>query len=148
MLKTDKLSEWELANKAELTGISSATYSDSFSSTKLAGSKVKTWWMRQHPKVKSLPFKTGLKKVERVNARVRYIEGDMTEPELKGIPNHVHQLIHSAWGEFFTTQPEPLTDAEKNSFLKTLTGVSISSDAFFPFRDSIDQVLQGSSELH
>jgi len=50
---------------------------------KLAGRKVETWWLRSHPKVRALPFKPTVKKVERVNARVRYIEGDFTTPSTK-----------------------------------------------------------------
>lgn len=93
---------------------------------KLAGRKVATWYLRQHPKVLGLPFKGIVKRQDRVNARVRYIEGDFT-PEEK-----------VRWDEQFTTVPEPLTAEEKDEFLKQATGVSISSDAFFPFRDSID----------
>jgi phosphoribosylaminoimidazolecarboxamide formyltransferase / IMP cyclohydrolase len=93
---------------------------------KLAGRKVATWWLRFHPKVKGLPFKDGVKRQDRVNARVRYIEGDMEEAE------------RTQWLKNFDTAPEALTAEEKSSFLKGLTGVSISSDAFFPFRDSID----------
>lgn len=62
----------------------------------------------------------------RVNARVRYIEGDITENEMP------------IWQNNFSEKPEMLTEAEKTSFLSTLKGVSISSDAFFPFRDSLD----------
>ena len=62
----------------------------------------------------------------RVNARVRYIEGDFTEEE------------KVRWLEQFATAPEPLTEEEKAAFMKEATGISISSDAFFPFRDSID----------
>ncbi|KAF4671561.1 hypothetical protein FOL46_000242 [Perkinsus olseni] len=96
---------------------------------KLAARKVQNWWHRQHPKVLGLKFKSGVKKQSRVNARVRYIEGDMSE------------LEYSKWkADNFepTDVPEPLTDVEKADFLKILTGVAVSSDAFFPFRDSID----------
>jgi phosphoribosylaminoimidazolecarboxamide formyltransferase/IMP cyclohydrolase len=93
---------------------------------KLAGRKVATWYLRQHPKVLALPFKGGVKRQDRVNARVRYIEGDFTEEE------------KVRWAAQFTTTPEPLTEEEKAAFLKEASGVSISSDAFFPFRDSID----------
>mmetsp|Transcript_6063 Transcript_6063/g.14954 ORF Transcript_6063/g.14954 Transcript_6063/m.14954 type:complete len:407 (-) Transcript_6063:195-1415(-) len=93
---------------------------------KLAGRKVTTWYMRQHPKVLGLKFKEGVKKQERVNARVRYIEGDQTELELK------------EFNALFDSAPAPLTEAEKKEFMKSLKGVAISSDAFFPFRDSID----------
>mmetsp|Transcript_32160 Transcript_32160/g.53745 ORF Transcript_32160/g.53745 Transcript_32160/m.53745 type:complete len:621 (+) Transcript_32160:70-1932(+) len=93
---------------------------------KLAGRKVSTWFLRQHPKVQNLPFKTTVKRQDRVNARVRYIEGDITSAEMP------------IWLNNFESTPEPLTAEEKTAFLSTLEGVSISSDAFFPFRDSID----------
>jgi phosphoribosylaminoimidazolecarboxamide formyltransferase/IMP cyclohydrolase len=93
---------------------------------KLAGRKVATWYLRQHPKVLGLPFTQGSKRQDRVNARVRYIEGDFTEEE------------KARWESHLEVVPEPLTEDEKNEFLKGFDGVSISSDAFFPFRDSID----------
>lgn len=93
---------------------------------KLAGRKLSTWKMRFHPKVMALPFKEGVKRQDRVNARVRFIEGDMDTVEREN------------WEKNFDTAPEPLTEEEKANYLKTLDGVTISSDAFFPFRDSID----------
>ncbi len=93
---------------------------------KLAGRKVATWYLRQHPKVLGLPFKQSTKRQDRVNARVRYIEGDFTEEE------------RVRWESQFDAIPELLTEEEKNQFLKESSGVSVSSDAFFPFRDSID----------
>lgn len=93
---------------------------------KLAGRKVSTWYLRQHPKVLGLKFKEGVKRQDRVNARVRYIEGDFTDEERK------------RWEAQFSEVPEPLTSAEKEEFMAKATGVTISSDAFFPFRDSID----------
>lgn len=93
---------------------------------KLAGRKVSTWYLRQHPKVLSLPFREGVKRQDRVNARVRYIEGDFTNEE------------RQRWEAQFTKVPPVLTEDEKTAFLKGSIGISISSDAFFPFRDSID----------
>lgn len=93
---------------------------------KLAGRKLSTWKLRFHPKVMALPFKEGVKRQDRVNARVRYIEGDMDGMELE------------AWGKNFLEAPASLTADEKAAYLKTLDGVTVSSDAFFPFRDSID----------
>jgi len=93
---------------------------------KLAARKVAVWYLRQHPKVQGLRFKAGVKRQDRVNARVRYIEGDITTAERVG------------WVANFEEEPAELTAEEKATFLATLTGVSISSDAFFPFRDSID----------
>merc|ERR1719191_1762989 len=75
---------------------------------KLAGRKVSTWQLRFHPKVRSLPFKQGVKRQERVNARVRFIEGDFTETE------------REQWESLFDQVPEPLLENEKAEFLKTL----------------------------
>ena len=93
---------------------------------KLAGRKVETWYLRQHPKVRALKFKEGVKRQERINGRVRYIEGDMPPTEL------------AQWKQLFEVEPQMLTKSEKEEFMATLTGVSLASDAFFPFRDSID----------
>lgn len=93
---------------------------------KLAGRKVAVWHLRQHPKVQNLKFKASTKRQERVNARVRYIEGDMAGPERRD------------WEQLLDEIPEPLSEEEKATFLETLSEVSLASDAFFPFRDSID----------
>merc|ERR1712232_227474 len=93
---------------------------------KLAGRKVATWRLRFHPSVMGLKFKDGVKRQDRVNARVRYIEGDMEGPE------------RTQWEKNFDTPPEDLTDKSKSDFVRELDDVAISSDAFFPFRDSID----------
>jgi len=93
---------------------------------KLAGRKVAVWWMRQHPKVQALRFKSTVGRQARVNARVRYIEGDITVAE------------RPIWEANFEEVPSPLTEEDKTQFLASLNGVSVSSDAFFPFRDSID----------
>jgi len=93
---------------------------------KLAGRKVRTWYLRQHEKVLGLQFKAGVKRQDRVNARVRYIEGDFTKEE------------RIRWEAQFDVVPEDLTAAEKEEFMAKSKGVTISSDAFFPFRDSID----------
>ncbi len=97
---------------------------------KLAGRKVETWYMRQHPKVLGMQFKEGVKRQERINARVRYIEGDMSSTEMK------------TWAAQFVEVPPPLSQSEKAEFMATLTGVSLASDAFFPFRDSLDVASQ------
>ena len=95
--------------------------------TKLAGRKAETWFLRQHPRVLALPFKKGVKGVDRTNARVCYIEGEMTSQELE------------AWQQNFERLPRPLSEEDKKYWLGTLQGVSLASDAFFPFRDNIDQ---------
>ncbi len=93
---------------------------------KLAGRKVCTWWLRRHPKVLALPFTAEVKRQAKVNARVRYIEGDFTPEE------------YAQWVTQFTAPPAPLTEEEKVAWVGGLKGVSLASDAFFPFRDSID----------
>ena len=95
--------------------------------TKLAGRKVETWFMRQHPKVLNLPFHEQVRNVERINARILFIEGGMTEPELL------------TWQSQFSRPVEALSPTEKGEWLTKLEGISLSSDAFFPFRDNIDQ---------
>ena len=95
--------------------------------TKLAGRKVETWFMRQHPKVLNLPFQEQVRNVDRINARILCIEGGMTEPELR------------TWQSQFSRPVEALSPTEKGEWLTKLEGISLSSDAFFPFRDNIDQ---------
>jgi len=94
---------------------------------RLAGQKVETWYLRQHPNVTTLKFLPTVNRVSRVNARVRYIEGDFSETEYK------------EWVSQFEAAPAPLTIEEKTEFMKTLDRVALCSDAFFPFRDNIDQ---------
>lgn len=95
--------------------------------TKLAGRKAELWWLRHHPAVQALPFAEGVRRVDRTNARVRYIEGDFTPPE------------RAQWRALFREEPAPLSEADKAAFLERLSGVSLASDAFFPFRDNVDQ---------
>lgn len=94
--------------------------------TKLAGSKADVWQLGRHPKVLGLSFKAALKKQDRINWRVRYIEGDLTREE------------EAALADALETPAEPLTDAEKREFLSRVTDVSLVSDGFIPFRDNVD----------
>jgi len=93
----------------------------------MAGAKVDIWYLRQHPKVRALKFKPKTKLVSKRNARIQYIQGGMTTEEKK------------EWDALMEEVPPPLSTAEKEWFLTTLKGISLSSDAFFPFRDNIDQ---------
>jgi phosphoribosylaminoimidazolecarboxamide formyltransferase/IMP cyclohydrolase len=95
--------------------------------TRLAGRKAEVWFLRQHPRVRNMAFRAEVKRVERTNARVRLIEGDFTPPE------------HAAWAAQFEHTPSPFGAEEQADWLKGLRGVSLASDAFFPFRDNIDQ---------
>jgi phosphoribosylaminoimidazolecarboxamide formyltransferase/IMP cyclohydrolase len=94
--------------------------------TKLAGSKADTWHLRRHPKILDLPFAKGVKKQERINWRVRIIEGDLTPSELDAIG----AAMDGDWA--------PLTTEERAEWMKQLTGVAMVSDGFIPFRDNID----------
>ena len=94
--------------------------------TRLAGTKADTWFLRQHEKVLSLPFLPTLGRADRDNVIDGYINQNEEDVCAQGI-----------WQKYFTTQPQPLTEAEKRAFLDTRTGVSLGSDAFFPFSDNI-----------
>ncbi|MEO8179196.1 MAG: phosphoribosylaminoimidazolecarboxamide formyltransferase [Deltaproteobacteria bacterium] len=94
--------------------------------TKLAGSKADVWQLRRHPKVLGLRFQSPVKRQDRINWRVRYIEGDLTEYETQA-------LREALVGGF-----EPLSLEEKQEYLSDVTGVSLVSDGFIPFRDNID----------
>jgi phosphoribosylaminoimidazolecarboxamide formyltransferase/IMP cyclohydrolase len=94
--------------------------------TKLAGSKADAWHLGRHPKVLGLRFKDAIKRQERINFRVRYIEGDLTREET------------AALRDALAEPTDALTDAEKVAFLREISGVSLVSDGFIPFRDNID----------
>jgi phosphoribosylaminoimidazolecarboxamide formyltransferase/IMP cyclohydrolase len=94
--------------------------------TKLAGAKADLWHLRRHPRVLSLAFKKGVKRQDRINWRVRFIEGDLTGSE------------EAALREALEHPLELLSEAEKRDWLGRLRGVSLVSDGFIPFRDNID----------
>lgn len=95
--------------------------------TRLAGSKADNWHLRQCDKVLNLPFLDELGRPERNNIIDLYITGeeDVT--------------LDGEWQKYFKVQPEPFTDEEKKEYLSKITGVSLGSDAFFPFGDNIDR---------
>ena len=96
--------------------------------TSLAGNKADIWWLRQCPKVLALPFKPGIRRADRDNTIDVYISDD-----------YMDVLADGEWENFFTSKPEPLTREEKRAWLDTLTGVSLGSDAFFPFGDNVER---------
>ena len=97
--------------------------------TRLAGNKADIWWLRQHPKVMALPFKEGIRRADRDNTIDVYISEE----------EHDDVLREGTWQNFFTERPEVLTLAEKKEWLQQLSGVSLGSDAFFPFGDNIER---------
>lgn len=96
--------------------------------TRLAGQKADTWWLRQCPKVMSLPFKEGIRRADRDNTIDVYISEE-----------HDDVLREGTWQQFFTERPEPLTMEEKKDWIAQNTGVALGSDAFFPFGDNIER---------
>lgn len=96
--------------------------------TRLAGNKADIWHLRQHPKVLSLPFKADIRRPDRDNTIDVYISDDYEDVLADGV-----------WENFFTEKPEVLTREEKKEFLSKVTGVSLGSDAFFPFGDNIER---------
>ena len=96
--------------------------------TRLAGNKADIWFLRQHPKVLSLPFKADIRRPDRDNTIDVYISDD-----------YMDVLADGTWEQFFTEKPEVLTREEKAEWLKTLSGVALGSDAFFPFGDNIER---------
>ena len=97
--------------------------------TRLAGQKADTWWLRQHPKVLSLPFLPTIRRADRDNTIDVYISED----------EHDDVLRDGCWQQFFTRQPEVLTLQEKKEWIAKNTEVSLGSDAFFPFGDNIER---------
>ena len=95
--------------------------------TRLAGNKANIWFLRQNPKVFKLPFKQGIKRADRDNAIDVYISDD-----------YMDILCDGAWEDIFTEKPTQFTREEKKEWLKNLKGVSLGSDAFFPFGDNIE----------
>ncbi len=96
--------------------------------TRLAGQKADNWYLRQHPKVLSLPFRSGIRRPDRDNAIDVYLSeesGDLLE--------------NGAWKDTFLLAPDPLTREEKKAWIAQMSGVTLGSDAFFPFGDNVER---------
>lgn len=96
--------------------------------TRLAGSKADNLYLRQHPKVLGLHFVDGIRRPDRDNAIDLYISDEYEDV-----------LRDGAWQQIFKQRPEPLTAVERKEWIATQTGVSIGSDAFFPFGDNVER---------
>ena len=96
--------------------------------TRLAGNKADNWLLRQHPKVLSLPCVEGIRRPDRDNAIDVYISDEYEDVLADGV-----------WQNTFKTRPEVLTAAEKKEWIARQSGVSVGSDAFFPFGDNVER---------
>ena len=96
--------------------------------TRLAGNKADIWHLRQHEKVLNLPFLDTIGRPDRDNVIDVYISD--SDEDVLG---------EDVWRQYFSVRPEPFTKAEQKAYLATLTGVSLGSDAFFPFGDNIER---------
>ena len=96
--------------------------------TRLAGSKADTWFLRQADKVLDLPFRKDLGRPDRDNVIDGYINQNEEDVTAEGV-----------WQNYFTARPEPFTREEQRSYLDQVDGVSLGSDAFFPFSDNIER---------
>ena len=99
--------------------------------TRLAGSKADTWFLRQSPRVLSLPLRADLGRADRDNVIDGYINQNEEDVCADGV-----------WQKYFTSQPQPFTSQEQRAYLDTIGGVSLASDAFFPFYDNIQRALR------
>ena len=96
--------------------------------TRLAGGKADTWFLRQSDRVLDLPFRPELGRPDRDNVIDGYIN-----------KNEEDVCADGNWQKYFTRRPEPFTDEEQRAYLDTISGVSLGSDAFFPFSDNIER---------
>ena len=96
--------------------------------TRLAGDKADIWWLRQHPKVLGLQFVDGIRRPNRDNAIDLYISEE-----------HDDVLAEGVWQTIFKVKPEILTQEEKKAWIAQLSGVTVGSDAFFPFGDNVER---------
>ena len=96
--------------------------------TRLAGGKADTWFLRQHEKVLNLPFLPTLGRADRDNVIDGYINKNEEDVCADGV-----------WQRYFSFRPEPLSDAEAREYIASISGVSLGSDAFFPFGDNIER---------
>ena len=134
-LKYSQSNNVVLAKDGQVIGVAAGQQSR-VDAVKLAGTKAQIWNLRHHPKVQQLckSFRNDItiKRQDKVNAIIRYIEGDFTNQEYEAWKN----LFVKVNANNTNTNIDPITKEEKDAFL--ITGVSLASDAFFPFRDNID----------
>ena len=96
--------------------------------TRLAGNKADIWWLRQHPKVLGLQFVDNIRRPDRDNAIDLYISDEYEDVLAEGV-----------WQNTFKVKPEVLTAEEKQAWIAQMSGVTVGSDAFFPFGDNVER---------
>ena len=105
--------------------------------TRLAGDKADIWWLRHHPKVLGLKFVDGIRRPNRDNAIDLYISQE-----------HDDVLADGVWQTIFTERPEVLTQEEKRDWIARQSGVTVGSDAFFPFGDNVERARKSGGPVH
>ena len=103
--------------------------------TRLAGSKADNWYLRQSPKVLELPWKEGIRRPDRDNAIDVYISDEYEDV-----------LRDGEWQKVFTRKPEVFTAEEKKAWIATQKGLTVGSDAFFPFGDNIERARKSGAQ--
>ena len=103
--------------------------------TRLAGDKADIWWLRHHPKVLGLKFVDGIRRPNRDNAIDLYISQE-----------HDDVLADGVWQTIFTEKPEVLTQEEKRDWIAQQSGVTVGSDAFFPFGDNVERARKSGAQ--
>ena len=103
--------------------------------TRLAGDKADIWWLRQHPKVLALQFVDDIRRPNRDNAIDLYISEE-----------HDDVLAEGVWQTVFKVKPEVLTQEEKRAWIAQLSGVTVGSDAFFPFGDNVERARKSGTQ--
>ena len=103
--------------------------------TRLAGDKADIWWLRQHPKVLALPFVDDIRRPNRDNAIDLYISEE-----------HDDVLAEGVWQTIFKEKPQVLTREEKEAWIAQLSGVTVGSDAFFPFGDNVERARKSGAQ--
>ncbi|XP_008308182.1 bifunctional purine biosynthesis protein ATIC [Cynoglossus semilaevis] len=104
--------------------------------TRLAGDKADNWWLRHHPRVLNMKFRSGVKRAEMANAVDQYVSDTIGEgPDLE------------IWKSMYDEIPELLSETEKKNWISSMKAVAVSSDAFFPFRDNIDRAKRSGVEF-
>lgn len=104
--------------------------------TRLAGTKADNWFLRQHPKVLGLQFVDGIRRPDRDNAIDLYISDEYEDILADGV-----------WEQTFKVKPEILTAEEKKAWIAKNTGVTVGSDAFFPFGDNVERARKSGVEF-